>query len=211
MGKGGSEAGLMASDDQVVDLVFALRGKAVALDYADRLWEGLRARLPWLDQLSLVGVHPLAGVSPGDRELYLTRRARLALRLPAQCGDTASALTGSRLDLGGVVEVGAMTQRALTASKVLYSSFVAMGERDEQAFMAACHDALTVAGVAGHLVCGKARRAVGAQGEWRGFSLMLHGLTERDSLRLQRDGLGDERRRGCGIFVPHKAVAVVED
>lgn len=211
MGEGRSDAGVIASDDEVVDLVFALRGRAIALDYADRLWEGLRERLPWLDQLESVGVHPLAGVSPGDSELYLTRRARLALRLPASCGEAARGLTGSRLDLGGEVEVGALTKRALAPAKVLYSSFVTMGERDEQAFMAACHEALAVAGVAGHLVCGKARRAAGVQREWRGFSLMLHGLTEKDSLRLQRDGLGDERQRGCGIFVPHKAVAVVAD
>jgi len=201
----------MSSDDDVVDLVFALRGRAIALDYADRLWEGLRERLQWLDQLELVGVHPLAGVSPGDSELYLTRRARLALRLPAGCGDAAGALTGSRLDLGGEVEVGALTQRSLTPAKALYSSFVTMGESDEQGFMVACREALAVAGIVGHLVCGKARQAVGAQREWRGFSLMLHGLSKVDSLRLQRDGLGDERQRGCGIFVPHKAIAAVED
>ncbi len=201
----------MASDDDVVDVVFALRGRAIALDYADRLWEGLRERLQWLDQLDLVGVHPLAGVSPGDRELYLTRRARLALRLPTSRRDAARALTGSRLDLGGEVEVGALTQRSLTPAKALYSSFVTMGESDEHGFMVACRDSLAAAGIAGHLVCGKARRAAGAQREWRGFSLMLHGLTERDSLRLQRDGLGDERQRGCGIFVPHKAIAAVED
>lgn len=201
----------MASDDDVVDVVFALRGRAIALDYADRLWDGLRERLQWLDQLDLVGVHPLAGVSPGDRELYLTRRARLTLRLPASRRDAARALTGSRLDLGGEVEVGALTQRSLTPAKALYSSFVTMGESDEQGFMVACRDSLAAAGISGHLVCGKARRAAGAQREWRGFSLMLHGLTERDSLRLQRDGLGDERQRGCGIFVPHKAIAAVED
>lgn len=201
----------MASDDDVVDLIFALRGRAIALDYADRLWEGLCGWLPWLGQLELVGVHPLAGVSPGDSELYLTRRARLALRLPVGCENAASALTGSRLDLGGEVEVGALTQRSLTPAKALYSSFVTMGESDEQGFMVACRDALAAAGIAGHLICGKARRAAGPRGEWHGFSLMLHGLTERDSLRLQRDGLGDERQRGCGIFVPHKAIAAVED
>lgn len=211
MGKDQSEAGVIAGDDDVVDLVFALRGRAIALDYADRLWEGLRERLQWLDQLERVGVHPLAGVSPGDSELYLTRRARLALRLPASLGDAAGTLTGSRLDLGGEVEVGALTQRPLIVAKTLYSSFVTMGESDEQSFMVACREALAVAGIAGQLVCGKARRAAGAQREWRGFSLMLHGLTARDSLRLQRDGLGDERQRGCGIFVPHKAMAAVED
>lgn len=198
--------------DDVVDVVFGLRGRAVALDYADRLWQGLSGRLPWLADEAVTGVHPLAGVSPGDTELYLTRRARLTLRLPGARCEAAKALAGLRLDLAGEVEIGGTAaRRPLAPSKVLYSSFVTVGEDDEQRFLAACREQLALMGVAGHLVCGKARRAAGAEGEWHGFSLMLHGLAGEDSLRLQRVGLGAERRRGCGIFVPHKAVAVADE
>lgn len=199
----------------VVDMVFGLRGRAVALDHADRLWRGLHSALPWIEAEEGAGVHPLAGVSRGDGEMYLTRRARLTLRLPRHRGDDARMLVGARLDLGGEVEVevaevaeGAMV-RPLVSAKVLYSPFVTMGETDEGRFLATCREQLAAAGIAGELVCGKARRAMGEHGGWSGFSLMVHGLGAEESLRLQRQGLGGERKRGCGIFVPHKTVAAV--
>jgi CRISPR-associated protein Cas6 len=199
-----------ADATDVVDIVFGLRGRVVDLDHADRLWRGLHLRMPWLDGEEGAGVHPLAGVSRGDGEMYLTRRARLTLRLPRHRGDDARMLVGARLDLGGEVEVAdETTVRPLAPAKVLYSPFVTMGETDEGRFLAACREQLAAAGIVGDLVCGKARQATGEYGGWSGFSLMVHGLGAEESLRLQRQGLGGERKRGCGIFVPHKAVAAV--
>lgn len=199
----------------MIDLVFGLRGRAIDLDYADRLWRELSARLAWLAEEPLAGVHPLAGVSPGDTELYLTRRARMTLRVPRHRRADIEHLTGSRLNLGGDVDVGSVSEKPLRPAKVLYSSFVTVGEADEQRFLAVCRERLADVGLgshpAGQVVCGKARRAAGEGGELRGFSLMLHGLGSDDSLELQRVGLGDERKRGCGIFVPHKAVATVAE
>jgi CRISPR-associated protein Cas6 len=193
----------------IVDLVFALRGEAVALDYADRLWRALSARLPWLADEAAVGVHPLTGVSTGDRELYLTHRAKLTLRLPAECVEAARALTGTRLDVAGDVEVGAASVKSLSPIKTLYSSFVTVGVDAEADFLALCEARLATEGIRARLVCGKAHVGRGQDGDWRGFSLMLFGLTVEDSLRMQREGLGDERKRGCGIFIPHKSVAAV--
>lgn len=195
----------------MVDLVFALRGRAVALDYADKLWRALDAVLPWLAGEPEAGVHPLAGVSAGATEWYLTRRARLSLRLPADRQADTGALSGARLEIGGDLEVGAVTVRRLAPAKVLYSPFVTVGRAVEQDFMAACQEQLALAGIGAQLVCGRARRALAGDGEIQGFSLMLHGLGAEDSLRLQQRGLGSERKRGCGIFVPHKSVAAVGD
>ncbi len=196
---------------EIVDLVFPLRGQAIGQDYADALWRALSARLPWLALDPAVGVHPLTGVSAGDRDLYLTRRARLTLRLPAERVEAAGALTGSRLDLAGEVEIGAASMKPLSAIKTLYSSFVTVGVDDETGFLAACEAQLAAAGIAAKLVCGKAHVGRGQDGDWCGFSLMLFGLTVEDSLRMQREGLGGERRRGCGIFIPHKSVAAVSE
>lgn len=195
--------------DEIVDLVFDLRGEAVALDYADKLLQALLSRLPWLADQPSVGIHPLTGVSPGDRELYFTRRARLGLRLPKERCDSARVLTGAQLDLGGTVEVGDATMRNLGPFKTLYSSFVTVGMSAEDEFLAACGEQLKTWGIVAELVCGKARRGTGIHGEWRGFSLMLHGLSPDDSLRVQQEGIGFERKRGCGIFVPHKSIVAV--
>lgn len=197
---------------EVFDLVFGLQGRSIALDYVDRLWLELSGKLPWLADADVAGVHPLAGVSAGDTELYLTRRARLTLRLPLAACEGARGLVGATLDLGGKVEVvGAAAIRALQPSKVLHSRFVEVGEVDEQEFLASCVAQMEALGVSGEMVVGRAQRATMGSGELRGFGLMLHGLRAEDSLRLQREGLGRERRRCCGIFVPHKAVAAVDE
>ena len=193
----------------IVDVVYTLRGESVALDYADRLLQALLARLPWLADEDRAGVHPLAGASPGDHVLYLTKRAKLALRLPAERADDARVLSGEILDLGGEVEVGAASLRPLTPFKTLYSSFVTVGEADEYAFLDACGVQLKAMGIVVETICGKPRHGAGRHGQWHGFSLMLHGLSEDQSLRLQREGLGFERKRGCGIFIPHKSIAAV--
>lgn len=194
---------------EIVDLVFALRGETVALDYADILWQVLEPGLPWFADEPLAGVHPLAGVSPGDRELYLTHRAKLTLRLPAERVEAARALCGRRLDLGGKVEVGAAAVRPLSQISTLYSSFVSVGVEPEDEFISACSAHFRESAIAAELVCGKARVGRGANGQWHGYSLMLFGLSIENSLRVQREGLGGERKRGCGIFIPHKSVAAV--
>ena len=197
--------------EDIVDLVFPLHGEAVALDYADLLCRAIEARLPWLADEPAAGVHPLAGVSPGDRSLYLTRRAKLALRLPARRAESAKALQGARLDIGGVIEVGEASERPLSKITTLYSSFVTLGVEQEDEFMAACAAHFKAAGIPVELVCGKARVAHGQHGTWRGYSLMLFGLSMENSLRVQQEGLGGERKRGCGIFIPHKSVAPVSE
>lgn len=203
--------GADAAAADVVDLIFELHGKTVAEDCADLLWQGVRAALPWLEDVSCAGVHPLAGTSPGQGERYLSRRARLTLRLPAEWVAPAQALTGARFDLGGAVEVGAAKVRELGAASVLYSPFVVVGAADEAAFVAECRRLLDGVGIAGQMVTGKARSLQTAGAVVRGFSLLVHGLREAESLRLQRVGLGSERKRGCGVFVRHKSVVAVGD
>lgn len=199
----------MSEANEVVDVVFGLQGGPLALDYADLLWRAVQGRLPWLADEPGAGIHPLAGVSAGDAEIYLTRRARLTLRLPRHRVAAAEALSGSRLALGEGVLVGASTVKHLSQITTLYSPFVTVGLADEAAFQAACQAALAADGISARLVCGKAHVGRGGGSEWHGFSLMLFGLSIENSLRVQQQGLGGERKRGCGIFVPHKAVNAV--
>lgn len=195
----------------VVDLVFALEGQLVAEDYADMLWQALRRRLDWLEADTAAGVHPLAGTSPGNGVLYLSRRSRLILRLDEQRVGPARSLCGAALDLGGPVVVGAASQRPLGEAKVLYSHFVALGTVDEVAFLAEGRRLLDALGVGGEMIAGKAHCKRSGDSECHGFSLMLHGLRGEASMRLQQAGLGHERKRGCGLFIPHKAVAAVSE
>jgi len=192
-----------------VDLVFVLEGRAVAEDYADLLWQSVRRALPWFEDETDAAVHPLVGTSPGSGELYLSRRSRLVLRVAADAVERTMALSGTEFDLGGRVRVGAATRRELGQSKVLYSHFVEVGLADEVAFLDECRRLLDAAQVGGEMVAGRPQRMRVGASDLRGFSLMLHGLNAAESIRLQHAGLGNERKRCCGVFIPHKAVASV--
>lgn len=206
---------MSALDETVefVDAVFSLRGEQIDPDYAARLLEQIRARLDWLDDEAGAGIHPLGGVSPTPGCLYLTQRARLTLRLPRHRIEAAGALSGLRLDLGGAVEIGAVKSvRSLEPAKVLYSKFVTFalpGVEDEAVFLAECGRRFEAMGIQPRLLCGKPRRLATPAGELRGFSLLLDRVGAADSLRMQREGLGEERKRGCGLFVPHKSTNAV--
>ena len=41
-------------------------------------------------------------------------------------------------------------------------------------------------------------------------SLMVADLEPEQSIRLQQIGLGEGRRIGCGLFLPHKGIAPVK-
>lgn len=194
----------------LVDLIFALDGQSVAEDHADLLWQALRARLPWLEEEPAAGVHPLTGTSQGRGELYLSQRARLTLRLPAHRLDAAQMLCGAGLELGGgPVTVGAAHPRALGETKVLYAHFVELGTADELSFLNESRRLLDALEIGGELIAGRAQKMRADGCDFHGFSLMIHALPAAASLRLQNAGLGNQRKRGCGLFIPHKSVVEV--
>jgi CRISPR-associated protein Cas6 len=194
----------------VVDVQFALQGDAVSQDYADALWLAVRAVLPWLADDAHAGIHPLSGVSPGENVWYLSRRSRLTLRLRREQVAAAQMLAGARLRLAdSEVEIGAAQVRELQVTPVLYAKFVAVGLAAEADFLAACRAQLAAQGMTPNLICGKAQRARTADGLLCGFSLMLLGLDKEQNLAVQCAGLGGERKRGCGIFVPHRTTTAV--
>jgi CRISPR-associated protein Cas6 len=201
--------------NDMADLQFSLDGRAVPVDSVDALRDAVCELLPWLDEEPHAGIHPLSGISPGDGEGYVSRRSRLTLRLPNHRLEEAKSLAGRSLALGGHTIVPQRpVVRELSYSPVIYAKFVAMMPAAdtpvaEDAFLAACEAALATLGIGPKLICGKARRAHVPGGMLSGFSLMVYDLDRETNLRLQHEGLGLERRRGCGIFIPHKSGAAV--
>jgi CRISPR-associated protein Cas6 len=195
---------------EAIDLAFPLQGEAVAPDYAAALLAALRERLPWLDAEPRAGVHPLKGVSASGGRLFLSRRAQLILRLPRTRVAAAMTIEGAVLEVAGArLQAGRGSLRELAPYPVLYSHFVATGADAEDAFLAAARQLATGAGIECKLIVGKRRVATAGEECISGYSLMLHGLTAADSLRMQASGLGDHRQLGCGIFIPHKSIAAV--
>lgn len=201
---------MSAQAPSVVDLVFSIQGAGLPRDNRFALMREIVRCLPWFEAEVGTGIHPVKSARGNDGQLLLGRRAKLVLRLPEGRVAAAAALEGQVLDVAGsVLHVGAAHVRSLLPFGTLYAHFVVSESDDELVFLA---------GVAGELerlrtpckfVCGRRQTLYAAERQLEGYSLMLHDLSPEHSLLLQQVGIGRERRLGCGILVPHKAVAAV--
>jgi CRISPR-associated protein Cas6 len=194
---------------KVVDVSFEVSCARLPRDYAYALFRALAAALDWFEEDASAGVHPLRGAAMADGELILGRRARLMLRLDIERAEQALALAGSRLEVGSGMLIGSGRLRELEPSATVHSHFVCTGCSDEAAFVDRAAAELREAGLPERMICGRARTLAVPGGQVHGFSLLLHGLTPAQSLAVQTHGLGEGRKLGCGIFVPHKSVLAV--
>ena len=207
-----------------VDLAFAVRCRALPVDHALALSEAVRAVLPWLGEEPGEGVHTIHGAESGNGWqrpedpdtglIYLSRRARLTLRLPRARVEAARALTGRRLEvLGETVEVGEPRERELSPLATIFSRYVLCEpgeEDDEPRFLARVAGELSAMGVGVRkALCGRAHPIRTPEGRRLARSLMLADLEPEESLRVQERGVGTGRVMGCGLFLPHKGIRPV--
>ena len=197
-------------DEAAVDVAFAVDGRSLPRDHAQALADALELRLPWLCGHPTAGVHGIKLVPGSESQGWLSRRARLLLRVPQSQVPALAPLGGCTLAVAGnALRLGDAKPHELVPHATLYAYFVAADGNDELAFMATVHEELARLGVHAFAVCGKRQQRQTAAGALTGFSLMLHQLSPADSLTLLRQGLGPHRHLGCGLFVPHKSAAAV--
>jgi CRISPR-associated protein Cas6 len=204
--------------DEVVDAAFAIECRSLPVDHAFALSQAVQAALPWFAGEPQAGLHTVHGAASGagwqrpegeDALLQLSHRTRLVLRLPAGRLRDAAALSGQTLEVAGFpMVVGRLTPRPLMRIASLFSrSVIFEGSDDETAFLAAASAALGALGVeASTMLCGRDVTLGTPQRTYRTRSLMVTVGTPAQSLALQRQGLGEARKLGCGLFIPHKDV-----
>lgn len=190
----------------MIDLVFDLSGATLPSAYPFALWAEIVRHAPQLAEEKLVGVLPLR-TAECNGGMLLPKRAKLVLRLPAALTGVASRLTGSALQIGSdQLQLGKSKIRPIQPYSTLHAQLVT-GASDEVMFMDDIRKQLSELNIAANLVCGKRRTLAGDQRVIHGYSLVVHDLKPDASLQLQYAGLGEERRLGCGIFVPHKVIS----
>jgi CRISPR-associated protein Cas6 len=204
--------------DDVVDAVFAIECRSLPVDHAFALSAAIQAALPWFADEPQAGLHTVHGAASGagwqrpegeDAMLQLSHRTRLVLRLPENRLADAAALTGRTLDIAGFpMRVGQLSPRPLLRIASLFSRSVIFEDAaDEPAFVVAAIEALRALGVeVSAMLCGRNVTLATPQRTYRTRSLMVTVATPAQSLALQRQGLGEARKLGCGLFIPHKDV-----
>lgn len=206
--------------DEVVDLVFSLRGSEIPCDHAWVLMEAIRGVLPWFGKDARHGLHLVNPAPSGngwysptdmaEERMFLPRRAKLVLRLPQADLEAARALEAVNLDLNGFsLTVGESEVRQLSLHTTVHAKHVVSEnpEATEAEFLEWAHAELAKIGIkARRMVVGRTTPLRCDRSTLVTRSLMLADLKAEESLFVQRIGLGIERRMGCGLFIPHKSV-----
>ena len=205
--------------DEIVDAVFAISCRCLPVDHAYALSQAIQAVLPWFAGEPGAGLHTVHGAASGsgwlrpegeDAVLQLSRRTKLALRLPRRRLEDAGVLVGQTLDIAGyTLRIDDLAPRPLARITTLFSRCVMMPACDDEAdFLLAAAAQLSEVGISPQRVlCGRVTPVATPARTYQTRSLMLAGLTPEQSLAMQRHGLGAERKLGCGLFIPHKDIA----
>ena len=216
------QPGLVIPDD-VVDLAYRIGCPTIPLDHAHSLSSALLEALPWLADEETAGVHLIHGAASGngwfrpeDTEnelLHLSRRTRMRLRVPKNRLQDAQALSGQSLDIEGhPLEIGKSEVFMLSSLPTLFSRYViTRAELDEMQFLEDVARELKTIEIPCRKMLGGITHTMNfPDGQVFTRSLMVADLEPEQSIRLQQIGLGEGRRIGCGLFLPHRGIAPVK-
>jgi CRISPR-associated protein Cas6 len=199
------------NDDKaaMTEIVYDLKGGTLPVEYTFALWQELVRVLPWLETEEQVGLLPLRG-SRSDGAMLLPQRAKLVLRLPQRLVPQARQLSGQTLEVAGhVLQVGAARERSLLAHPTLHAHLVASSSGEGQ-FLEEVAESLGALDIPCKWICGKHVELRDGEQVISGYSLVVYELNPEGSLRLQQAGLGNERRYGCGLFIPYKEISSLD-
>ena len=204
------KSAFIVDETAVTDIQFELRGTRVPIDHGNALFHALAPLLPWLADEASAGIHPIHGADSGAGELILNHRTKLVVRVPAERADDLRIIEGQTLHVGGnTLHIGAGKAKALPRHTPLYAHCVTTGSTDEADFSRDIMHLLDEMGIETRFICGKRQTISTDAGTVAGYSLMLHGLPIEHAIRVQQVGIGNYRKLGCGIFIPHKSINAV--
>ena len=204
----------------VVDLLFSIDCKVLPVDHAHALSVAIQQALPWFAEDDIAALHMIHGADSGNGWerpeaandiIYLSRRTKLVLRVPAARIDDAMALCGQELDVAGnPMKVLKASKRLLEVCTSLYSRHVAAepGEDEERFLQRIINELRGMSLRFKKILCGKEHRLNTPQGELVTRSLLVAELSFDDAITLQERGVGakSHKKLGCGLFIAHKTV-----
>ena len=204
----------------VVDLLFSIDCKVLPVDHAHALSVAIQQALPWFAEDDIAALHIIHGADSGNGWerpeaandiIYLSRRTKLVLRVPAARIDDAMALCGQELDVAGnPMKVLKASKRLLEVCTSLYSRHVAAepGEDEERFLQRIINELRGMSLRFKKILCGKEHRMNTPQGELVTRSLLVAELSFDDAITLQERGVGakSHKKLGCGLFIAHKTV-----
>jgi len=211
--------------DDVIDINFAIQCKTLPLNHAWALSQAILKELPWMQDEPTAGIHQIhvaesnnGWMRPDDSEegalLYPSRRTKLTLRIPSTHIDKVELLNSKTLDIDGhSLTIGKSKKKELSNAGVIFARYVASHkDEDENSFLTRMYQdikSLTDISVK-KMLCGKSHDIKTPDGIIATRHLMIADLDSEPSIKIQQNGLGESRKLGCGLFLPHKGIKTLK-
>lgn len=207
--------------EDILDISFRLEGAHIPIDHAWELSEAVQEFLPWMKDEPEAAIHQIhvaasgnGWLRPEDKDtevLHLSRRTSLTLRIPRERLEATQQLTGQSLNIAGQdIRLGSSKTKPLSKLTTLFSRYVA-GPEDETEFMRFVASQLSDLEVTiRKMLCGKTNVISTPEGDIMTRSIMIADVDLKESIALQRKGIGPHRLLGCGIVIPHKGIEAVK-
>jgi CRISPR-associated protein Cas6 len=208
--------------DDVVDISYKLECKTLPVDHAQSLSDAIHAALPWFGDEELTGLHLIhvaesgnGWMRPEDPEnevLCLSRRTRMTLRVPKHRIDDAHGLTGQALDIDGhALMIKEGTAKKLSILPTMFARYILTEQDvDETEFLQEMVEVLRNMDIpVTKMMAGLQHKIRMAEGDIFTRSLMVAEMTPENAFKLQKHGIGEGRKFGCGLFIPQKGISAV--
>lgn len=212
----------IAVPEDVQDLLFHIKCKSLPLDHGFVLSEQIVKHLPWLREEPQAAIHQIhvaesanGWMRPEDPEnevLCVSRRTKMTIRLPSSRHEDAQSLIGQTLDIAGhPLTVGEFTCKNLSKMTTIFARYVdTQGIEDENLFLESMAQQLLEKEIKiKRMMSGRLMTHHTDRGPILTRKLMVSDLDVKQSLLLQKQGLGDKKLLGIGIFLPHKGIDAV--
>ena len=198
------------NDAPFIELSYPVRGRSLPADHGYGLYAAIVHLQPAVRQESELSILTVPGIPDREGKILLTEQSHLRIRVPVSKSRLVYALAGKKIRIGKhEVLIGIPEVSLLQPAPALRARIVTLkGHTEPEDFLAAAQRQLDSLEIAGEIQIPLNRDKAPSRKTVKikchtivGFSTEVTGLSDSDSLKLQREGLGGRRHMGCGVFV----------
>lgn len=216
----------METPDTYLELRFDLQGKTLPADHGYSLYAAIKRKLqefePKETPLNIppeVHLSSINGISDRAGVIHLGRQSHFRLRCPAEKLQTWYKLLQNQvLEVQGHLirliqpRILLLEPQSVLKARLVTFKFSAVDNTDlPHYFLESCQKGLQSLGIEAKVWIpsdiqgGLARKTLKVKGKSVvGYSVVVEGLSDAHSVKLQQHGLGGRKHFGCGWFYPSK-------
>ncbi|NJO67115.1 MAG: type I-MYXAN CRISPR-associated protein Cas6/Cmx6 [Leptolyngbyaceae cyanobacterium RM1_405_57] len=194
-----------------VELSFGITGTTLPADHGYGLYSAIAHHCPMVHEQEGVSISTISGEPDRQGKIYLSQSSQLRIRLPYESGKIAHILplAGQELKIGThSIQLSIPQIFPLKPFDKLRARIVTIKKfQDPEPFLEAVKRQMDALEIQGNAVIPldeaglPLRKAIKIKKfSVVGFTVVVTGLSDQDSLKLQAYGLGGKHRMGCGIF-----------